>query len=204
MTTSLRVRLLAIVLAAALVPIAPLAIVLLLQVRDAIYARRVADARARISAASAAARETCGEQRGCFENIARAAGGRVVPAPCASRMSRLGEDLVLCEESAPGLAIELRESLGPVREQLAVLDARLLVTLLLFVALLVGVAVWLLERGVVRRLAQVDAALEPTARSAPPARICSAASASPASAAWPREWRTRWAIPSPRSSPTPR
>jgi C4-dicarboxylate-specific signal transduction histidine kinase len=160
MTTSLRVRLLAIVLAAALVPIAPLAIVLLLQVRDALYARRVADARARLSAASAAARETCGEQRGCFENIARAAGGRVVPAPCASRMSRLGEDLVLCEESAPDLAIELRESLGPVREQLAVLDARLLVTLLLFVALLVGVAVWLLERGVVRRLAQVDAALE--------------------------------------------
>src|SRR5207237_10411048 len=84
MTTSLRLRLLAIVLAAALVPIAPLAIVLLLQVRDALYARRVADARARIAAASVAARESCGGQRGCAEHIALAAGGRVVPAPCAS------------------------------------------------------------------------------------------------------------------------
>jgi signal transduction histidine kinase len=160
MTAGLRLRLLAIVLAAALVPIAPLAIIVLLQVRDALYARRVADARARLSAASAAARESCGEQRGCIERIARAAGGRLLPAPCKSQMLRQGEELVLCEEPAPDAAIELREDLGPVREQLAALDARLLATLALFVALLVAVAVWLLERGVVRRLAQIDAALE--------------------------------------------
>ncbi|TMA28775.1 MAG: two-component sensor histidine kinase [Deltaproteobacteria bacterium] len=160
MTTGLRLRLLAIVLGAGLVPIAPLAIVLLLQVRDALYARRVADARARIAAATLAARESCGELRGCIERIARAAGGRYVAAPCAVHMARLGEELVLCEEPIPGAAIELHEDLGPVREQLAALDARLLFTLALFLALLVAVAVWLLERGVVRRLAQVDLALE--------------------------------------------
>jgi C4-dicarboxylate-specific signal transduction histidine kinase len=160
MTTSLRVRLLAIVLAAALVSIAPLAIVLLLQVRDALYARRAADARARLAAASTAARESCGGERGCIERMARAAGGRLLPGPCESRMLRKGKELVLCEEPIPGVALELREDLGPVREQLAALDARLLLTLSLFVALLVAVAVWLLERGVVRRLGQIDSALE--------------------------------------------
>src|SRR5439155_609428 len=97
MTTSLRLRLLAIVLAAAMVPIAPLAIAVLLQVRDALYSRRLADARARIAAASAAARESCGEQRGCVERFARAAGARYLAAPCKSRLQRQGEELVLCE-----------------------------------------------------------------------------------------------------------
>jgi C4-dicarboxylate-specific signal transduction histidine kinase len=160
MTKSLRVRLLAIVLAAALVPIAPLAIALLLQVRDALYARRVADARARIGAATAFARESCAGQRECIERIARAAGARLIGVRCGRHVLRQGEELVICEEPVPGAAIELREDLRPVRQQLAALDARLMLTLALFVALLVAVAVWLLERGVVRRLAQVDAALE--------------------------------------------
>ena len=46
---SLRLRLFAIALAAALVPMAPLSIVLLLQVRDGIYGRAIADARARLT-----------------------------------------------------------------------------------------------------------------------------------------------------------
>src|SRR5262249_33640569 len=56
--------------------------------------------------------------------------------------------------------IELREDLSPVRQQLAALDARLLLTLLVFAALLVVLAVSLLERGVVRRVGQIDGALE--------------------------------------------
>ena len=152
MNAGLRLRLFAIVLAAALVAIAPLAIALLLQVRDALYARRVADARTRLAAAVRAA-DDCAEPQ-CVERVARAAGGTVVSA-CPQRSARRGEELVLCEKP-----IEVREDLSPVREQLATLDARLLLTLTLFVAVLVVVAVSLLERGVVRRLGLIDAALE--------------------------------------------
>src|SRR6266550_7549733 len=45
---SLRLRLFAMILAAALIPLAPLCIVVILQVRDAMYARSVAEARARL------------------------------------------------------------------------------------------------------------------------------------------------------------
>lgn len=152
MNAGLRLRLFAIVLAAALLAIAPLAIVVLLQVRDALYARRVADARARLSAAAAAAR-ACPDAT-CVDRIARAAGGKAVRS-CAAAMVRRGEDLVLCEPP-----VELRDDLSLVREQLAALDARLLWSLALFVALLVIVAVSLLERGVVRRLGLIDTALE--------------------------------------------
>src|SRR5207248_7749757 len=48
----------------------------------------------------------------------------------------------------------------PVREQLGTLSRRLLATLGLFVALLVLIAVWLLERGTGRRLERIDGALE--------------------------------------------
>src|SRR5207237_8226337 len=109
MNAGLRLRLFAIVLAAALVAIAPLAIALLLQVRDALYARRVADARARLVGAAGAARE-CGGEQSCLDRIARAAGGRIVTA-CAARSMRTGEELVLCEEP-----LEVREDLPPVRE----------------------------------------------------------------------------------------
>ncbi|MCA1827095.1 MAG: two-component sensor histidine kinase [Myxococcales bacterium] len=142
---SLRLRLFAIVLAATLVPIAPLAIALLLQVRDAIYARRIADARLRLDAAIA----SCGNDRACLER----AGAAV--AACTSPMRRNGEVAILCRDG-----VELREDLAPVRQQLAALDVRLLATLLVFMLLLVAIAVWLLDRGVVRRLGRIDAALE--------------------------------------------
>ena len=116
MNAGLRLRLFAIVLAAALVAIAPLAIALLLQVRDALYARRVADARTRLAAAVRAA-DDCAEPQ-CVERVARAAGGTVVSA-CPQRSARRGEELVLCEKP-----IEVREDLSPVREQLAQLNTR--------------------------------------------------------------------------------
>jgi two-component system, NtrC family, sensor kinase len=65
----------------------------------------------------------------------------------------------LCTD-LPGGSVELREDLAPVRRQLESLDTRLLLTLTGFVILLVGIAVWLLERGFVSRLERVDVALE--------------------------------------------
>jgi two-component system NtrC family sensor kinase len=151
---SLRLRLLAIVVAAALVPIAPLAIVLVIQVRDALYARVVGDGRARLQAL----REACGE-RSCAEEAVRAAGAQRLAASCRSPSARVGQQLVLCEDVSGG-AFELRQDLRPIQSQLDSLVRRLIATVLLFVALLVALAVWLLERGVVRRLARIDSALE--------------------------------------------
>ena len=62
---SLRLRLLAIVVGAALVPIVPLTIVLLLQVRDAVYARAVADARARLADVRQRCSETACPEAAC-------------------------------------------------------------------------------------------------------------------------------------------
>ena len=147
---SLRLRLLAIVVAAALVPIAPLTIVLLLQIRDALYARGIGDARARLADVV---------QRCSGGTCPDAAGVRKIDRPCAARSERVGELLVLCED-VPGGAVQLRQDLRPIREQLAALDRRILAVLVLFVGLLVTIAVWLLERGVGRRLERIDAALE--------------------------------------------
>jgi signal transduction histidine kinase len=155
---SLRLRLLAIVVAAALLPMAPLAIALLIQVRDAVYSRRMADAHARIAAALSAAR-ACGDPA-CLEAAARGAGGRLVAGPCAAKVAREGDALALCEPLSTQTSLELREDLSAVREELSALDARLLLTVGVFVALLVVVAALLLERGVVRRLSLIDAALE--------------------------------------------
>lgn len=146
----LRVRLFAIVLAATLLPIAPVTILMLLQVRDAIYGRAIADARARLSdARSRCTGGTCPEP----------AGIRRLSGPCPESSARGGQELVLCEQ-IPGGALELRQDLRPVRAELAALDRRLLATLALFVVLLVGLAVWLLERGIGRRLESIDVALE--------------------------------------------
>jgi signal transduction histidine kinase len=147
---SLRLRLLAIVLAAALLPIAPLSIVLLLQVRDAIYGRAVEDARAQLLDA----RDRCAGAA-CPE----APGIRRIPGPCTARTVSSRDQLQLCENLAGG-ALELRRDLAPIRRQLAALVRRILATLALFVALLVVIAVWLLERGIGRRLERIDAALE--------------------------------------------
>jgi signal transduction histidine kinase len=147
---SLRLRLLAIVVAAAMVPIAPLTIVLLLQVRDALYARGIADARARLADVV---------QRCSGGTCPDAAGVKKIDRPCTARSERVGELLVLCED-VPGGAVQLHQDLRPIREQLAALDRRILAVLVLFVVLLVAIAVWLLERGVGRRLERIDAALE--------------------------------------------
>lgn len=147
---SLRLRLLAIVLAATLLPIAPLAIVLLLQVRDAIYGRAIADARARL----ADVRDRCSPQA-CPES----AGIRRIGGPCTPEIARAGQELVLCEPVAGG-SLELRQDLRPIRAQIAALVRRTLAILALFVALLVALAVGLLERGVGRRLEHIDQALE--------------------------------------------
>ena len=147
---SLRLRLFAIALAAALVPMAPLSIVLLLQVRDGIYGRAIADARARLTDVL---------QRCSGGNCPDAPGVRKFDRPCTARSERVGELLVLCED-VPGGAIQLGQDLRPVREQLGTLSRRLLATLGLFVALLVLIAVWLLERGIGRRLERIDGALE--------------------------------------------
>jgi signal transduction histidine kinase len=149
---SLRLRLLAIVLAATLMPLAPLSIVLLLQIRDGIYARAIADARARL----ADVRDRC-----AGGSCPEAAGVRRLAGPCATKAAQAKEQLLLCEEIPGGQgAVELRQDLRPVREQLAALVRRILATLGLFVVLLVALAVWLLERGVGRRMERIDAALQ--------------------------------------------
>jgi len=147
---SLRLRLFAIVLAAALVPIAPLSIVLLLQVRDGIYGRAVADARARLADVV---------QRCSGGSCPDVAGVRKFDRPCTTPGERVGELLLLCED-VPGGSIQLGQNLRPVREQLGTLSRRVLATLAVFVAVLVVVAVWLLERGIGRRLERIDSALE--------------------------------------------
>src|SRR5882672_2762405 len=98
-------------------------------------------------------------QRCSGGNCPDAAGVRRIDRPCTARSERVGELLVLCED-VPGGAVQLRQDLRPIREQLAALDRRVLAVLLLFVGLLVTIAVWLLERGVGRRLERIDAALE--------------------------------------------
>ena len=76
---SLRLRLFAMILAAALVPLAPLCIIVILQVRDAMYARSVADARGRLAQIRSACVVT-----GC------AAGGRfqISTLPCGRAARR--------------------------------------------------------------------------------------------------------------------
>jgi two-component system NtrC family sensor kinase len=148
---SLRLRLLAIILAATLLPIAGLSIVLLLQVRDGIYGRAIADARARLSDL----RDLCGDEA-CLEKR----GARRIAGSCSAPILRAREELVLCEEMPGGGAIEMRQPLWPIRTQLSGLVRRVLVTLALFLAVLVALAVGLLERGVGRRLERIDLALE--------------------------------------------
>ena len=118
---SLRVRLFAIALAAALIPGAPLSILLLLQVRDAIYGRAFADARGRLTDVV----QRCPEGR-CPD----IPGVRQLDHSCTARSERVGELLVLCE-NVPGGSIQIAQDLRPVREQLGTLSRRLLATLAL-------------------------------------------------------------------------
>jgi two-component system, NtrC family, sensor kinase len=154
----LRLRLVWIILSASFATLAPLAIALLLQVKDALYARRVADARVRLEAVARSVGDRCSDAD-CAGQIAAAAGVRVVPFPCAASVASARENLVLCA-AANGISLELREDLSGVREQLQILDARLIATVVLSLAMLSAIAIWLLERGLGRRLARIDSALE--------------------------------------------
>ena len=167
---SLRLRLFGGVLGAALLVSAPLAIVLLLEVRDALYARHVAAARDRLRAAVAASAELCQQRdpgllRSCLAEVAAVltlaeVSEAPVPGHCAAPLVRQGDLVLLCEELPGGVPLQLAVSLQPVRAELAALDARLLLTLAGAVSILVLLSVVLLERGVVRRLSSVDSALD--------------------------------------------
>lgn len=145
----LRLRLLATLLGAALLCAGLLAVATLLPVRDALYARRVSDARERLrgAVASCAPRDAA-----CF-----AGAGATLSPDCAGR-GRHGDRLVLCEPLPTGAA-QLTLDLLPVREQLAGLDARLLFGIAAGLFLLLAVSFLLLERGFVRRLDVIDTAL---------------------------------------------
>ena len=168
---SLRLRLFSGVLGAALLVSAPLAIVLLLEVRDAIYDRHLAAARDRLRAAVTAGADLCQQRdptvvRNCLAEVSTvlALAGVGQPAGvvhCPAPLVRQGDLVVLCEElPGNGAPLQLSVSLQPVRAELAALDAQLLLTLAAAVGLLVLLSVVLLERGVVRRLSGVDAALD--------------------------------------------
>lgn len=163
--TGLRLRLFAIILGAGLVAAAPLAIVVLLQVRDALYGRRVADGRERLRAAQAAIFQQCPESGGppgCEMSLALAAGAVSVSGErlCTVALERRGEQAVLCEPLRAGSALQLSLDLAPVREELGALDARIFAAFTVFLVLLVTIATFLLDRGVVRRLTLVDEALD--------------------------------------------
>lgn len=164
----LRVRLAAGLFGAGLLSMALLAIVLLLEVRDALYARRLADARERLQAAVAAAAELCPTRdplldRSCRAELASVLGLAGVSSDeraCEASVVRGREALVLCEATPSGGALRLSLPVEPVRAQLLALDARLLVALAATLLLLVLLSSTILERGVVRRLSGVDAALQ--------------------------------------------
>ena len=163
----LRLRLLATVLAAGLLVTAPLAIAVLLQVRDALYARRIADARERLHVAVSIAQSRCAIpliQGSCESAVAEAMGAERLVGEgslCTQPLLRQGEEAVLCESVSPRArtAFLLHVQLEPVRAQLDQLDRDLLLALGSGLLVLVGLAVWLLERAVVSRLAGIDAAL---------------------------------------------
>ena len=165
----LRLRLLATVLAAGLLAMAPLAIVLLLQVRDSLYFRRIADARERLHGAVLVAGQRCAMQpplgqASCDEGVVEAVGGERLTGSgsiCPEPLLRQGDEAVLCESlpKRSHTAFLLHVELGPVRAQLDALVGDLLLALGSGLLVLVALAVWLLERSVVGRLATLDLAL---------------------------------------------
>jgi signal transduction histidine kinase len=165
---SLRLRLFSGVLGAGLVAMALLALVLLLAVRDALYDRQVAAARDTLHDVARLCADSQGPPEACFaarQQELSLLGVVLQPAPCAGPVERerVGgrPSLSVCED-LPGRRASLRRAvpLAQVQAQLASLDARLLAMLGLALALLVLLSVYLLERGVVRKLEGVDAALD--------------------------------------------
>jgi signal transduction histidine kinase len=159
----MRLRLLGLLVGAALLVGAPLGVAQLIAVRDSIYAGHLEAARERLRAQAAAARAACsGEPDGaaCLTRMARLGDSAGAPAPCAGPTGRQPDALLLCEPLGDGMpGLRARLPLGPIGAQLAALDLRLGTALLLSLLGLVLGAAWLLERAVVRPIAQVDEAL---------------------------------------------
>ncbi len=149
----LRLRLFASLTGAALIAGALLAVPELLAVRDALYARKVADATLalRTELASCAPPD-------CLPRVAEAdlqwLQRRLMNDDSCPREPRLSRSsAVLCQPLEGELgAIRMRVPLGDVRVQLGALDARLLALLGLGLVGMVVLSVALLERAVVRRL----------------------------------------------------
>lgn len=167
-SASLRLRLFAGVLGAGLVAMALLAIVLLLAVRDALYERQLAAARDRLRESVAKVQNLCGDGQPletCFAGQRRQLSLLSVdlqPRRCQGAVEREAPSRVfVCDDVPAGTgALRLEVAMKPVQAQLASLDARLLLLLASALGVLVLLSVYLLERGVVRRLAGVDAALD--------------------------------------------
>jgi signal transduction histidine kinase len=170
----LRLRLALGLLGASFLSLAFLCVVVLLLVRDGLYARRMADAHEHLRATAAALGAQCpagtrGADATCLGHVARllgSAGVRVLPAgACSREPEREGGRAVVCEEAAGWALLEAVE-LSPVRDQLRALDARLFVAVATALALLVLLSAWSVERGVVRRLSPIDEALGQIGQSA--------------------------------------
>ncbi len=148
----LRLRLFGSLVGAVLLAGALLAVPLLLAVRDSIYTRRIEEARAVLHEVALRSPGLPPEGARYLDASAAVRDG----CPKTRRDSGL---VILCERLASGGALQRVVRLDDVRAQLVALDVRLLVTLALGLAGLFALLVWLLERGVVRRVLEVDAAL---------------------------------------------
>lgn len=163
----LRLRLGAGLLGAGLVTMALFVIVLLIEVRDSLYARRLADARERLEAVALVIDQRCpprgpGLDQPCRTETAAVlglAGFATDSTGCEAKVVRQGDFALLCADTPGGASLTLRLPLGPVERQLRALDARLLVAVAAALLVFVLLAGFILERGVVRRLQRVDDAL---------------------------------------------
>ncbi len=163
--SGLRLRLFSGVLGAGLLSGALLAIALLLDVRDVLYARRLADARESLQQSLHDARAQCGPAvaQACLDALLAqrsSQGLQRSESPCVAPMLRAGAMATLCEALPGGGGLRLTIPLEPVRDQLRALDERLLLSLAASLALSVLLSLALLERGVVQRLRVAISALE--------------------------------------------
>ena len=160
---SLRLRLFTGALGAGLLASLLLAVALLFEVRDALYARRVADAREALQGELLAATHRCGTDTRCLEDALREhgdAGFTLREGPCAAPSLFAGAMVSLCVD-LPGQSrsLHLAVPLEKVRDQLSALDGQILLALGAALVAFVLLSIVALERGVVRRLSAVHEAL---------------------------------------------
>ena len=161
--SSLRLRLFIGALGAGLLACALLSLALLSEVRDGLYARRIADAREVLQAEANVLETRCGAVSACLPEALghrEAAGFRLSAAPCVAPSLRAGAMAILCAD-LPGQSgsLHLHVQLEPVREQLRALDEEMLAAVAMALVLSVLLSIFILERGVVRRLSEVNTAL---------------------------------------------